>query len=155
MYDLSMTLPLPYAKQTLQEALVSFRRDHGLEDKYQSMSAEAQAHFERHDIVHVLFGLSTDVRDEAKADGWTLLGSDISFLELRRFAALPEEKALLKEIGWMNIAKSAFRALPDYAVMAWRSRLLIKKWRWADNTRYRTQKVAAIRREFGIDAALS
>ncbi|NQX94179.1 MAG: hypothetical protein HRT64_04545 [Erythrobacter sp.] len=123
--------------------------------KYRGMSPEAQALFERHDMIHVLFGLSTDVRDEAKADGWTLLGSDISFAEIRRFAALPEEKELVQELGWAHIAKAFLRAIPDYAVMAWRSRRLTKRWRWADNAQYRDRTVAAIRREFGIDAALA
>lgn len=150
-----MTPSLPYSSHTLDEALLAFRREHGLETKYCEMSEEAQILFERHDIIHVLFGLSTELRDEAKADGWTLLGSDISFGEVRKFAALPEEKELLQDLGWAALVKGLLRALPDYAGMAWRARRLNKRWRWADNAQYRDMPVAEIRREFGIDAALS
>lgn len=150
-----MLIYLPYANDTLEDALRAFRRENGLDAKYQGMSAEAQALFERHDIIHVLFGLTTNVRDEVKADGWTLLGTDVSFSELRSFAKLPEEKEIVEELGWATIAKTVARSLPDLAGMAWRARKLTKRWRWAENAQYRDRTVSDIRREFGIDAALA
>jgi len=149
------SISLPYATETLSDALVDFRRENGLDAKYAGMSEEAKIQFERHDIVHVLFGLDTSIRDEAKADGWTLLGTDVSWSELRRFAKLPEEQEIVKELGWWTITKAVVRALPDYAGLAWRSRRLTKRWRWSDNARYRDMEVAQIRREFGIDTALA
>ena len=145
---------LPYATNTLSEALIAFRRENGLDAKYAGMSEEAQTLFERHDIIHVLFGLTTSLRDEAKADGWTLLGSDVSWSELREFMNLPEEQEIVSEIGWRGVVKAVWQALPDYASMLWRARRLNKRWRWSDNASYRTQQVSAIRKEFGIDAAL-
>lgn len=145
---------LPYSSQTLDEALRDFRREHGLDEVYRGMSATAQEHFERHDIIHVLFGLDTSLRDEARADGWTLLGSDVSWRDIREFSKLPEEKKIVGDLGWTTIAKTVMRALPDYAGMAWRARRLTKRWQWSDNARYRTMQVGAIRREFGIDEAL-
>ena len=149
-----MVSPLPYASDTLATALVKFRRAHGLNEKYSGMSEEAQAQFERHDIIHVLFGLDTSLRDEAKADGWTLLGSDVSWRELREFTKLPEEQEIVSAIGWRGVVSAIWQALPDYASMAWRSRRLKKRWPWSDNETYRSQQVSAIRKEFGIDAAL-
>lgn len=145
---------LPYASETLDDALIAFRRAHGLEGKYSGMSEAAQTHFERHDIIHVLFGLSTSLRDEAKADGWTLLGCDVSWREIREFSKLPEEQEIVSEIGWRGVVSAVWQALPDYASMAWRARRLNKRWPWSDNASYRSQKVGAIREEFGIDAAL-
>ncbi|MEO0698251.1 MAG: hypothetical protein AAFY81_00865 [Pseudomonadota bacterium] len=138
----------------MSEALIAFRRENGLDAKYAGMSEEAQAQFERHDIIHVLFGLTTNLRDEAKADGWTLLGSDVSWREIREFTKLPEEQEIVSEIGWRGIVKAIWQALPDYASMLWRARRLNKRWPWSGNESYRSQRVSAIRKEFGIDAAL-
>ncbi|MEL7189440.1 MAG: hypothetical protein AAGK17_07800 [Pseudomonadota bacterium] len=146
---------LPYAELTLEQALAQFRADSGLTHKYDAMSAEAQAHFERHDIIHVLFGLSTSLREEAQADGWTLVASDIGFNDIRQFMRLPEEKDVLAEVGFLALLKGFFASIPDYAKIAWRSRKMSKKWRWSDNAEYRQCKVAAIREEFGIAAALA
>lgn len=147
--------PLPYASDTLEDALTAFRRENGLDAKYAGMSEKAKKLFEQHDIIHVLFGLSTSVRDEAKADGWTLLGSDVTWVELRTFSELPEEKEIVSDLGWVTITRAVLRAIPDYLGMAWRSRRLTKRWRWSDNAPYRKKSVAEIRREFGIDIALS
>ncbi|MEM7665689.1 MAG: hypothetical protein AAF250_07500 [Pseudomonadota bacterium] len=150
-----MARQFPYSELTLQEALDAFRAEHGLDQKYRDMREEAQQHFERHDIVHVLFGLDTSMRQEAQADGWTLFGTDISLRDIRDFFDLPEEKELIDDIGWWEITKTYFRGIPDYARIAWQSRRLRKKWRWSDNAAYRAAKVDAIRREFGIGRALS
>ncbi|MBD2842330.1 hypothetical protein IB285_08685 [Erythrobacter sp. KMU-140] len=118
------------------------------------MRKTAQEHFERHDIIHVLFGLDTSMRQEAQADGWTLFGTDISIGDIKAFFDLPEEKELIEDIGWWPITKTYFRAFPDYFRIAWKSRKLRKKWKWAGNRAYRSKTVAAIRREFGILRAL-
>ncbi len=146
---------LPYGDLTLDQALAAFRKDHDLEGKYRAMSPEAQDHFERHDIIHVLFGLDTTLRKEAQADGWTLIGSDISWRDIRTFMKLPEEVNLLEEIGWWSLTKGFLLSLPDNAAILWRSRQLRKKWRWSDNAQYRQQSVSEIREEFGITRALS
>lgn len=153
-YISSMDNQLPYSDLTLDEALAVFRKDNDLDVKYREMREEAQLHFERHDIVHVLFGLDTSIRQEAQADGWTLFGTDISRRDIRDFFDLPEEKELITEIGWWEITKAYFRGIPDYVRIAWQSRKLHKKWRWSDNAAYRSKLVADIRREFGIRRAI-
>ena len=150
-----MARQLPYSDLTLDEALKTFRHENGLEAKYKGMRKDAQLHFERHDIVHVLFGLDTSIRQEAQADGWTLFGTDISRRDIKDFFDLPEEKELIDEIGWWSITKAYFRGVPDYFRIAWQSRRLRKKWPWSKNARYRNANVGAIRREFGIARALS
>jgi len=150
-----MTRQLPYSDLTLEDALVAFRREHDLDAKYRDMREEAQIHFERHDIVHVLFGLDTSIRQEAQADGWTVFGTDISRRDISEFFGLPEEKELVDEIGWWAIIKAYFRGVPDYFRIAWQSRKLTKKWRWNENAAYRSQRVSDIRREFGIGQALA
>lgn len=150
-----MTQQLPYSDLTLNEALAAFREENGLDAKYRDMREEAQLHFERHDIVHVLFGLDTSIRQEAQADGWTIFGTDISRRDIRDFFDLPEEKQLIDEIGWWEITKAYFRGIPDYFRIAWQSRKLNKKWRWSENAAYRSRRVAEVRREFGIGEALA
>lgn len=150
-----MAQQLPYSDLTLEEALEAFRKQHGLDEKYRDMRPEAQHHYELHDIVHVLWGLDTSMRQEAQADGWTLLGTDISRKDIREFFDLPEEKELIDELGWWAIIKGYVSAIPDYARIFRQSRKLAKKWRWSDNAGYRTRRVEEIRREFGIVRALT
>lgn len=150
-----MAQQLPYSDLTLGEALLVFRKEHGLDAKYRDMRQEAQHHYELHDMVHVLWGLDTSMRQEAQADGWTLLGTDISRRDIREFFDLPEEKELIDELGWWAIAKGYVRAIPDYFRIFWQSRKLRKKWRWSDNAAYRSKRVDDIRREFGIRRALA
>ncbi|WP_298465125.1 hypothetical protein [uncultured Erythrobacter sp.] len=150
-----MTRQLPYSDLTLEEALDAFRKENNLEAKYRDMREEAQTHFERHDIIHVLFGLDTSIRQEAQADGWTLFGTDISLRHIREFFDLPEEKELIEDIGWWEITKAYFRGIPDYFRIAWQSRKLRKKWRWSDHAAYRSRRVGEIRQEFGIKRALA
>lgn len=149
-----MTQALPYAELPLDIALTAFRQNHGLEDKFQTMRPEARPHYERHDMVHVLFGLDTSMRQEAHADGWTLFGTDISRAQISEFFGLPEEAELLRELGWWSVAKGYLAAVPDYARIAFKSRRMRRKWPWSDNAPYRQVKVGAIRREFGILEAL-
>ncbi len=146
--------PLPYSDLTLVEALETFRKQHGLNEKYRGMREEAQMHFERHDMVHVLFGLDTSLRQEAMADGWTIFGTDISWKDIREFYDLPEEKEVVGEIGWWTVTKAFVSGVPDFVRIAWRSRRLRKKWSWSDNADYRDRKLAEIRREFGIVPAM-
>lgn len=150
-----MARQLPYSDLTLDEALGAFRKEYGLEAMYRDMREDAQIHFERHDIVHVLFGLDTSIRQEAQADGWTFFGTDISGRDIRDFFDLPEEKELIREIGWWEITKAYLRGIPDYIRIALQSRKLNRKWPWSDNTDYRSRRVAEIRREFGIRQALA
>ena len=147
--------PLPYANLTLEEALRSFRRDHALTDAYDGMSPEAQLHFERHDIIHVLFGLDTSMKQEVLADGWALFGTDISRRDVLDTMKLTETSALMAEIGWARALVAYLTALPAFLQVAFLSRKLHKKWHWAFAARYRSCKVADIRREFGIGHALS
>ena len=147
--------PLPYDDLTLEQALEAFRIQYGLADKYQAMREEAREHYERHDMVHVLFGLDTSMAHEAQADGWTLFGTDISRQHIREFFGLPEEKELVAQLGLWSIAKGYVGAIPEYFRIAWRSRRLMRKWRWSDNAAYRSKPVDVIRREFGIDRVLA
>lgn len=149
-----MTHALPFAELPLDAALTAFRREHGLEDKYHAMRPEARGHYERHDMVHVLFGLDTSMRHEAHADGWTLFGTDISRAQIGEFFGLPEEAELLRELGWWSVAKGYLAAVPDYARIAFKSRRMRRKWPWSNNGAYRGMTVGAIRREFGILEAL-
>ena len=150
-----MTYALPYATLTLDQALVAFRQQHGLEIKYRAMRPEAQVHYEQHDMVHVLFGLDTSMRQEAQADGWTLFGTTITGREIGEFFALPEEAELVRELGWWKVARDYLAAIPDYARIALKARHLRRKWPWSDNSAYRRQTVATIRETFGIEKALN
>ena len=119
------------------------------------MGADAQTHFSRHDIVHVLFDLDTSIRQEAQADGWTLFGTTVGIRDIVDFMRLPEEKDLISEIGMKTILKGFLNAVIDYPRIAFRSRRLSKKWPWSGHEAFLDKKVGDIRREFGIDSAMA
>ena len=146
---------LPYPDLLLQHAIEAFRAEHGLQARFATMSANAQRHYEWHDMVHVLFGLGTSMREEAQADGWTYFGTDIASTQWTEFDELPEEMALVKELGTWAITRGYLLAIPDYLTIAWRARRLERKWPWSDNDAYRSCPVGELRREFGIDRALA
>ncbi len=139
-----------YADLTLAEALKQFRAEEGLEERYRGISEKARIQFDRHDIMHVLFGLSTSMEHEVRADGWALFGSDVSWADVRAFYSLPEYNELMDELGAWNVTKAFFANLPALYRIWRRSRSMSKNWPWSDHARFEGWTVGQIRQEFGI-----
>lgn len=136
---------------SLREALNQFRKGAGLDSKFAAASPDSKTLLEQHDVIHVLFGLDTSIKQEAMADYWTLFGTDARFAELRKYFDLPEQKELVAEFGWPNLIMSTIRSLPNAIRIAICSRKMKRKWSWNNYKRYLDIPVSDIRREYGID----
>jgi hypothetical protein len=81
-----MTKPFQYQRQdsglTLKEELAEYYEGHPGLFRPSQLAKDSAQFFRSHDIAHVVFGLDTTLTDEALADAWTLLGTDVG---LRRY----------------------------------------------------------------------
>ncbi|SIO12484.1 hypothetical protein SAMN02745824_3045 [Parasphingorhabdus marina DSM 22363] len=136
---------------SLRDALERFRADAGIDGKFAAAGPDSRDLLDKHDVIHVLFGLDTSIRQEAMADFWTLFGTDAKFADLRKYFDLPEQQELVDEFGWPKLAALTFASLPQAVRIAIRARKLKRKWPWNEYHRYLDVPVTDIRREFGID----
>lgn len=136
---------------SLRDALERFRADAGIDGKFAAAGPDSRDLLDRHDVIHVLFGLDTSIRQEAMADFWTLFGTDAKFADLRKYFDLPEQQELVDEFGWPKLVALTLASLPQAVRIAFRARKLKRKWPWNEYQRYLDVPVTQIRREFGID----
>jgi hypothetical protein len=104
-----MTKPFQYQRQdsdlTLREGLAEYYEGHPGLFRPSQLTKDSARFFRSHDVAHVVFGLDTTLTDEALADAWTLLGTDVG---LRRYVGYlrtnPEAQQLMRQIGWARTA---------------------------------------------------
>jgi hypothetical protein len=135
---------------TLRDALAQFRRVSGLEQKLECARPEARALMDRHDVIHVLFGLDTSLRQEAMVDLWTLFGTTARLSELLDYLRLPEEQQILAEIGAWRIAVTTLKAIPDAFRIAGAARRLRRKWPWREHENLLDRPLNEVREGFGV-----
>lgn len=86
------------SQQTLREGLDEFRA--GIPKPWggNDPSSPVGQLFQCHNICHVVFGLSTDLRDEVLADTWAMLGTTVGFWRYLEYLTVSDPQAILKEI---------------------------------------------------------
>ena len=87
--------------------------------------------FHSHDVCHVVFGLDTTLMDEALADCWTLVGTDVGGPRYYRY--LRESKAardVIRQIGYGRTLAITITGLPKITRTLWRAWRMKKKWPW-------------------------
>ena len=93
------------SQQTLREGLDEFRRSIPTPFGGNDPSSPVGQLFQCHDICHVVFGLSIDLRDEVLADTWAILGTTVGFWRYLDYLKVSDPQAILKEIGiWRSLA---------------------------------------------------
>jgi hypothetical protein len=135
---------------TLRQGLAQFRRTAGLEEKLARVSPQARTLMDRHDVLHVLFGLDTSLRHEAIVDLWTVFGTTARLADLIAYLRLPEEQAILAEIGFWRILLTTLRAAPDLFRVAAAARKLKRKWPWDGHRAHLDTPLGQLRRAYGI-----
>jgi hypothetical protein len=136
---------------TLQEGLEAYFQGHPGLFKEGELGTESQELFHSHDLCHIVFGLDTTLEDEALADVWTILGTDVGFRRYMHYLnAVKEAKAIFKEIGYGQVLLTSLRALPKVFQVWCRTRRMCKKWPWIVPDGYYGMPLAHIRREFNI-----
>lgn len=136
---------------SLREALAEYYAAHpGLlkDDEWKCQSAEF---FRSHDICHVVFGLDTNLEDEALADFWTIMGTDVG---PRRYVGYlsksKEARQIFKRIGCRQTLLTTVRVIPKALLVFKRTRKMKKKWPWINYDSYMGIALNKIRCEFGI-----
>ncbi len=136
--------------QTLAEGLAEYRAANPGLDEAREGGSEAAEFFRCHDTVHVVFGCSTTLLNEALADAWTIFGTTASVRRFLRFLEIEEHKAIVAKVGWWAVVRTAVRAAPLILTVAWRSFRMRSKWPWEAFDGYSATPLYRIRRELGI-----
>jgi hypothetical protein len=150
---LSHRFESPDSHQTLAEGLAEyFEANPGLMRESQMNTEAARRFFRSHDIVHVLYGCSTSMPDEAIVKVSSLFGTTGGWGVLRGYThheVLPIYRRL--PLGSTLVA---LLAAPYLVVRTlWRCRRQARRWPWADNEQYLDRPLAELRAMFGIQVA--
>lgn len=136
--------------QTLREGHDEYLAGHENlfgEDQMDDASREL---FHRHDLCHVLFGLDTHLRDEGRADMWTLCATDVGMRRYAGYLNLPEAKAAFAMEPKWKLALYSVLYLPDFVAIFLRTRRLPRRLSWNDLDDLLDHPLAAIRRDYGL-----
>jgi hypothetical protein len=113
------------------------------------VSDEAREFFRCHDVVHVVFGCSTALTDEAMVKVWSFLGTT-GGLDVWSGYRLSESKEIYERISWRDTVATAVRAAAALSLVAWRCLRMRKRWPWADFDHHLETPLREIRSEYGI-----
>ena len=103
-----------------------------------------------HDITHVIFGCSTDIKDEFLCDTWTIFGSTISLRKYLEYMKYPETQQIFKEVGYFKLIWIGIKIFPEILKVIWLTRKMTKKWPWDEYKRYLDRPLKDIRQQFNI-----
>lgn len=103
-----------------------------------------------HDACHVLFGLGTDLVEEALADTWTLLATDMSARRYTAFLRHPELAALFASAGAWPLFTATLRAVPRLLRILWRTRKMPTRWPFWGYSEHLHTPLATLRERFEI-----
>ncbi|NVB40132.1 hypothetical protein G6O69_19960 [Pseudenhygromyxa sp. WMMC2535] len=120
-------------------------------DALEQQGSKAADLFRNHDVVHVVFGTDTSVRQEAMTDTWSMTGTDVGVGAYLSYLNEPLAIDIVREVGWIKVLGESLRALPDMLEIWLRSRRMTKKWPWKDHDAWLDVPLAEIRQEFGIE----
>jgi len=129
------------SQQTVREGLAEFRA--GIPKPFggNGPSSPVGQLFQCHDICHVVFGLSTDPRDEVLADTWAILGT----------TKVSDPQAILKEIGiWRSVAVTVEMLPRVLRAYVSEQHQLRKQWLWDQRNHFLDRPLKDIRGEFQI-----
>ncbi len=139
----------PDSEQTLEQ---------GLEEYYTSQqglvggrgpSETAIEFFRCHDAAHVVFGCSTQLRDEGVVKIWSFFGTTEG-LSLIKGYRLPESKQIYEKLELGPILSTAIRALSFVPRVLMRCMRMRKRWPWNGFETHLQHSLREIRSEYGI-----
>jgi len=159
-------------RQTLREGVDEYFGFFG-EDLSQPSTFEARNApvMLSHDVAHVIFGCTTDIRDELFVELWTFLGTSVPFdrprpdlWEKSRIGYLRALGAAVIDFGRdpttrsisADLARSGFiggivRYRRELTDIVKRARRMHEKWPWGGFEPLLDEPLAALRRRFGIE----
>lgn len=139
------------ANMTLEQGIKELRDFEGPEGDTSIAMGPQMAHvMAAHDAVHVVFGCSTDMKDEALAHFVMILGTNVTLADMRAVAKSREHKNVVSKHSKFEIAKVVLGAPIDLLKVLKLKRRMKAKWPWHGYADYLSRPINDIRREFGI-----
>jgi hypothetical protein len=142
----------PQSTQTLADGLAEYyAANEGIVVRPSELPPASAQLFRSHDLCHVIFGLSTNLVDEAIADVRTMLSCDVGLARYVDYLRSDDQaKALFAQIGVMQSIWITVRALPRIARAVLETGRVRKRWPWTPPDDYLGRSLAELRREYGI-----
>ncbi|MEZ4382368.1 MAG: hypothetical protein R3A79_13540 [Nannocystaceae bacterium] len=104
-----------------------------------------------HDCCHVLFGLTTEIGDEALADTWTLVGSDVTLRQYAAFLQHDEYKQLVADVTTWPALVAMVKALPRVVQAIVRGRRMRPKWPFFAYADHLDTPLVELRRRYNVE----
>jgi hypothetical protein len=140
------------SRLTLAAGLAEYHQKNPGLVKGRELSPEAQLFFQRHDVVHVVYGCGTSLPDEAIVKIASMLGTTggLGVLSGYRLHELIEVYRNLPLIATLrSVAFSSF-LIPR---TVWRCLRQCRRWPWEQFEPYMNRPLCELRSEFGIRVA--
>ncbi len=139
--------------QTLAQGLAEyFAANPALKRQESLSSAAAREFFRSHDIVHVLYGCSTTLPDEAIVKLASLFGTTGRWSVLRGYAS-HEALDIYTKLPFASMALALLVAPYLIARTVGRCWRQPKRWPWAENEHLIDEPLFRLRAEYGITVA--
>ncbi len=137
---------------TLLEGIQELRKFEGNTDNdmVQTATDEFIAKLEGHDVIHCLFGCSTDVLGEIKVHLWMVFGTNTKIAEIKSVLGSRDHQDTLKDIGHRILLKRWLYALPLAVKIFIRSRKMSKKYAIENFQTDLHQPLFLLRSRYGI-----
>jgi hypothetical protein len=135
--------------QTLREGIAEFRAGSALFGGETAQSAESEAFFSRHDVVHVLYGCDQSLAGEAFVKIASIFGTTAGLSVLSAYR-LHEVKGIYKQLSPKDILTATLGSLPilPRAILScWRQ---LERWPWEKFDDRLDDPLNQLRSEFGI-----
>jgi hypothetical protein len=140
------------SEQTLAEGLSEYYAANPALKRGDVLSAEARNFFHAHDVVHVVYGCTTTMPDEAIVKLSSIFGTTAGVSVLRGYM-LHESLDIYRKLP-VGSTVLALLAAPYLIVRTiWRCTRQPAKWPWQDHEEYMHTPLREIRARFGISVA--
>tara|TARA_B110000196_G_scaffold75088_1_gene64484 strand:- start:993 stop:1451 length:459 start_codon:yes stop_codon:yes gene_type:complete len=148
-------MELPYLKQKCSLTLREGLRIHYSVDRSYKKNVELVPAFYNHDIVHVLFGLSTAVNHESLVDTRVIFGTNWGFKKylndyLKNPAALKIIMKIFKEIGYIKGILLSFKSFLKLFKVIIDCKKMSKKWEVNPSDNLLDTKLSDLRSDYHI-----
>ena len=134
---------------TLQQGLEEYTKAFADVLTTRVMSAEGEAFFRSHDVVHVVFGCGLELKDEAVVKISSFMGTTGGMDVLRGYR-LPESKEIYEELTWTDIVSTTLQSLVIVPRTIVRCVQMSQRWPWSNYQPFLGVPLNDLRHQFGI-----
>jgi hypothetical protein len=138
--------------QTLAEALAEYYAANPELKRGEALAPEARAFFEPHDVIHVVYGCSTTMPDEAVVKLSSMFGTTAGIHALRGYM-LYESLDIYRKLPLGSTLVALLAAPYLIGRTIWRCVRQRAKWPWGNHEQYMHTPLRELRVRFGIKVA--